>query len=431
MDERKLLEEIYRAAIRAVDPYRVVASQTDYVRSRCMEKGLKRIVPIALGKAACKMALGLCDSLGNLVSSGIAVTKYGHCQSVELPLEFAVFEAGHPVPDENSVAAAQAVIELAAREPRDGLIVCLISGGGSSLLALPAEGITLGEKQHLISLLLKAGAGIDELNCVRKHISRIKGGRVAQMLYPASVVSLIISDVIGDRIDVIASGPTAPDASTYRDALDVLGKYRVQDQVPLSVLGFLDRGARGLADETPKKGDVIFDDVENRVIANNSAALTAAAEWLRASGYPVHILASDLQGEARDAGRELAQKILGQKIGRPACFLSGGETTVKVRGSGFGGRNTELALGFALAIEQTEGVFMLSAGTDGDDNSTGAAGAMVDASTVARARNLGLDPGRFLENNDSHTFFRLLNDLFITGPTGTNVMDIQIALRTH
>lgn len=425
---RRILEEIYWAALSAVDPRKTVSSHADRIRDKYVRGGFKQITPIAFGKAACLMVQGLSDSLGDLISSGIVVTKYGHRLSTGIPPHLKVFEAGHPLPDENSLAAARAVVELAEKQGRDSLIVCLVSGGGSSLLALPVEGITLEEKQRLVSLLLKAGAGIDELNCVRKHLSRVKGGRLAEMAHPAALVSLIISDVIGDKLEVIASGPTAPDAGTYRDAYDVLEKYALTDLVPKSVLQVLRGGIQGMLRETPKEADPIFDNVENRIIANNKAALAAAAEKARKLGFQAHVLTSDLRGEANEAGRQLARTVLAQDMPGPACFLSGGETTVRVHGQGMGGRNMELALGFALEISGTPGIYLLSAGTDGDDNSTGSAGAIVDGSTVGRARALGLDPRRFLENNDSHMFFKELGDLFVTGPTGTNVMDIQIVL---
>lgn len=426
---RRTLEDIYRSAIDAVDPYKVVAHQAEDIGHRCIQGRFRQILPVAFGKAACPMVQGLYDSLGDLTAPGIVVTKRGHGRPSEMPRGFTVIEAGHPVPDGQSVTAAMAVMDLAQRQGKDSLTVCLISGGGSSLLALPAEGITLEEKQRLVGLLLKAGATIDELNCVRKHISRIKGGRLAEMLHPAPIVSLIISDVIGDKLDTIASGPTAPDNSTYGEAWGVVEKYGLTNSLPTSVVKVLHDGVQGILRETPKRGDTIFHAVENRIIANNGTALSAAAGKARELGFQTHILATDLQGEAGEAGRYLARNVLARSIARPACLLSGGETTVKVRGQGIGGRNMELALGFALEIEGTEDTYLLSAGTDGDDNSTGAAGALVDGSTVSRARSLGLDPYRFLQDNDSHTFFRELNDLFVTGPTGTNVMDLQIVLR--
>lgn len=429
MNAKKVLEEIYWAAIRAADPRTVVSSQADYIRCEFCERGFNNIIPIAFGKAACLMAQGLYDVLGDLISPGIVVTKYGHCRSTEIPPPgLMVLQAGHPVPDENSVRAAHAVIGFAERSGRDAVVICLVSGGGSSLLALPARGIELGEKRRVVELLLKAGADIDELNCVRKHISCIKGGRLAEIFYPTPIVTLIISDVIDDSLDVIASGPTAPDSSTYQEAYDVLRKYGLVDRVPTSVVGLLREGIDGTLPETPKRRDPIFEAVENRIIANNATALAAAAEQALRLGFEAHILAANIQGEAGETGRKLARDMLRQKSARSACCLSGGETTVTVRGNGTGGRNMELALGFALEIENARDIYLLSAATDGDDNSTGAAGAFVDGSTLSRARAIGLNPLGYLRNNDSYTFFRELGDLFVAGPTGTNVMDVQIIL---
>lgn len=428
MNAKKVLEEIYRAGIAAVDPRMVVSSQAEYIRRKFQDGRFNHIVPIAFGKAACRMAQGLYDRLGDLISSGIVVTKYGHCTSTEIPQGLMIRQTGHPVPDENSAAAAHAVIRIAEQQGQDVMIVCLVSGGGSSLLALPADGITLAEKRLVIDLLLKAGAGIDELNCVRKHISRIKGGRLAEMLYPTPIVALIISDVIGDKVDVIASGPTAPDTSTYQQAYGVLKEYGVMDRIPTSVVRLLQERVEVALPETPKKGNRVFETVENKIVANNGTALAAAAEHALQLGFRICSRAAAIEGEAAGAGRELAREVLRQGSARPVCHVSGGETTVFVRGRGAGGRNMELALGFAQEVEGTQGIYLLSAGTDGDDNSTGAAGAFVDGSTLSRAETLGLDPFQCLQNNDSYTFFRLLGDLFVTGPTGTNVMDVQIIL---
>lgn len=427
MNAKKVLEEIYWAAIRAIDPRTLVSSQADYIRRKVGDGRFSHIVPIAFGKAACPMVQGIYDRLGDLVSCGIVVTKYGHCTSSGIPQGLMVLEAGHPSPDENSETAGRTVIEV-AKQQEHAMMVCLVSGGGSSLLALPAKGITLTEKRLVADLLMKAGADIDELNCVRKHISRIKGGRLAETLYPASIVALIISDVIGDKLDVIASGPTAPDPSTYREAYEVLDKYGLTARIPASVVGLLWKGIDGVLSETPKNNDPVFGTVENRIIANSGTALAAAAEKALQAGLKTRIVPRDIQGEAAEAGRLLAREVLHQRSVGSVCHLSGGETTVTVRGPGTGGRNMELALGFAHEVQDIKGIYLLSAGTDGDDNSTGAAGAFVDGSTLNRARAIGLDPLWFLQKNDSYTFFEELGDLFVTGPTGTNVMDIQIIL---
>ena len=310
--------------------------------------------------------------------------------------------------------------------------MCLISGGGSALLVSPSEGISLAEKQELTGLLLRSGADIHELNTVRKHISRVKGGRLAEIAYPAHIISLIISDVIGDSLDVIASGPTSPDHSTYADALGVLEKYGLINECPESILAYLSKGAKGSFPETPKEGDVIFERVENTIIGNNRMAIECAKKKAEEMGFHAEIRSTALSGEARNVGKRLAREAMeirkARTTGRPVCLISGGETTVTVHGNGRGGRNMELALAFAIEIEGIDGIALLSSGTDGTDGPTDAAGAIVDGQTTQKARNLGLDPGTYLRHNDSYTFFGRIGELFITGPTETNVMDMQMVL---
>jgi glycerate-2-kinase len=312
------------------------------------------------------------------------------------------------------------------------LIVTLISGGGSALLVAPQDGISLADKQRTTSLLLNAGVDIGELNTVRKHLSRVKGGRLAEAAFPATVVSLILSDVIGDRLDVIASGPTAADPTTFGEALGIFERYRLSEAVPPPVMELLRRGDRGDIPETPKAGSLFLDRIENIIVGSNRQALEAAARSARELGFTVEILSAELTGEAREVGRQLARQALAaasSKAGNAGhCLLAGGETTVTVRGQGKGGRNMELALAFAIEIEGLPGITLLSAGTDGTDGPTEAAGAIVDGGTVARAREKGLDPREYLDNNDSYTFFKTCGGLLVTGATGTNVMDLQIVL---
>ncbi|MDI6733028.1 MAG: glycerate kinase [Planctomycetota bacterium] len=343
-----------------------------------------------------------------------------------------MIEAGHPVPDGNGLKGTAEIIKLLKAADENTLIVCLISGGGSALLVAPCEGITFSEKQKVTELLLKAGADIFELNTVRKHISKVKGGRLAEIAYPTRVISLILSDVIGDRLDVIASGPTSPDTTTYRDALRVLEKFQLIEKVPKNVIDVLNRGVNSLIPETPKEGNIIFDHVENIIIGSNKIALSAAKEKAEVLGYNAIILSSEISGEAREVGRWLAQTAIDiqkdKHYRKPICLISGGETTVTVKGTGTGGRNMELALSFAIEIEGTNGINLLSAGTDGTDGPTDAAGAIIDGKTVKKARAAGINPEKYLDNNDSYNFFKETDELFITGPTGTNVMDIQIVL---
>jgi len=333
------------------------------------------------------------------------------------------------VPDENGLRGTEEIIKILKDADENTIVVYLISGGGSALLVSPCEGISLIEEQETTELLLRAGADIYELNTVRKHISKVKGGRLAEIAYPAKVISLILSDVIGDRLDVIASGPTAPDKTTYKDALKVLEKYRLIDKAPGSIIKVLQKGAEGFTNETLKEGSTIFDNVENIIIASNKKALDAAKEKAESLGFKSETISSEVTGEAKEVGKWLAQKTrnaLSVKRNEKICLISGGETTVTVKGNGKGGRNMELALSFAMEIEGIDGITLLSAGTDGTDGPTDAAGAIVDGETVKKAKAIGLDPEEYLRNNDSYNFFKKIDSLFITMPTGTNVMDIQI-----
>jgi hydroxypyruvate reductase/glycerate 2-kinase len=443
MNERteKDLKEIFGSAIDAVDPSRIVTAYAEdlmgYIQRRCFGS----VYVAGFGKASFRMAETLVRVLGaDTVTKGIVVTKYGHASGFSsagnagnsVLRGFRVYEAGHPIPDENGVRAAAEISSLLSKAGPDALVICLVSGGGSALLVSPAGGITLEEKQKVTDLLLRAGADITELNTVRKHLSSVKGGRLAESAYPAEVVSLMISDVIGDPLDVIASGPTAPDASTFADALEVLDKYKLTDEAPQGVIDHLESGRAGAVPDTPREDSYVFHNVRNIIIGSNRKALQAALTRARSLGYESRIIDSGLTGEAAEAGRRLAslaraaraEKSSGGKI----CLLSGGETTVTVKGQGRGGRNTEVALAFAIGIEGVQGISLLSAGTDGTDGPTDAAGAMVDGETIKKARADGLDPEASLGENDSYSFFSRTGSLLKTGPTGTNVMDVQIIL---
>jgi glycerate-2-kinase len=336
------------------------------------------------------------------------------------------------------VDGTQKILQMATLADKQTLFICLISGGASALLVAPAEGLTLADKQEVTSLLLKSGATIEELNAVRKHLSAVKGGRLAQLAFPATVVTLILSDVIGDRLDVIASGPTAPDVATFADAWAVIAKYQLQTKIPQRVLDHLQQGMAGGVSETVKTNDPCLLNVRNVIVGGISVALKAAKEKSLQLGMCTEIIKADLQGEARDAASFLAQtareKLSKMQPHEQYCLLSGGETTVTVRGEGMGGRNQELALAFAVEIAGLEGVSLLSAGTDGNDGPNDAAGAIVNGGTAAKALQLDCDPLRYLANNDSYYFFQKFDagsgehSHFITGPTGTNVMDMQIML---
>jgi glycerate 2-kinase len=426
------ISEIFYAALRAVNPYESVKLYTNKILSTYSSCNCNRVLVMGFGKAACQMTKAIEDSLKDLITTGTVITKYGHCPSSYRSENVKVIEAGHPVPDENGLKGTEEIIGLLKNSNENTLVVCLISGGGSALLVAPYEGITLEEKQKITQQLLRAGVNINELNTVRKHISGVKGGRLAEIAYPARVLSLILSDVIGDRLDVIASGPTSPDKTTYYDALTVLKKYKLIESSPGSVLEILNKGINSLIPETPKDGNIIFEHVENVIIGSNKTLLNAAKEKAEKSGFEVEIISSEISGEAKDVGKWLAQKSItmkfskDQKIKKSKCLISGGETTVTVKGNGVGGRNMELALSFAIEIKGIDGITLLSAGTDGTDGPTDAAGAIVDGQTVSKAKAIGIDPEAYLKNNDSYNFFMKTDELFNTGPTGTNVMDIQI-----
>ena len=388
-----------------------------------------RLVVIGAGKAGAGMAQVVERLFNDSISAGLVITKYGH----RLPTDhIQVFEAGHPVPDRSGELAVEGMREILRDLNPQDVVLCLFSGGGSALLPSPADGITLGEKQQVTSNLLRAGAAIRELNAVRKHLSSIKGGQLLRWAAPARVVSLIMSDVIGDPLDFIASGPTAPDTTTFADALGIVGKYGIP--VPTAVRSRLERGAHGEISETPKKGDPLFERVSNHIIANNGLLLRSASNKAGALGFKTLVLSSEIEGEARDVGRffaSIAREIgsSGQPVAPPACVLAAGETTVTVRGAGRGGRNQEMALAWALKMQSwRKPVCFASVATDGTDGPTTAAGGIVDPYTCSRAIAMDMEPMKFLRDNDSFTFLQSVRDLITTGPTQTNLMDLQILL---
>jgi len=344
-----------------------------------------------------------------------------------------VQEAGHPVPDENGVAGARELVALARQAGAGDLVIFVISGGASALTPLPAPPITLQEKQRVTQDLLACGANIHEMNTVRKHISLFKGGQLAREAAPATLITLMLSDVIGDSMDVIGSGPTVPDESTFARAWEILSGYGITEKLPESVRQRLEAGVRGEIAETPKPGDEAFAKTQNLVVGSNRLAVDAAARKARELGYKPLVLSTFLEGETRDVARVhagIAKEILasGRPVGRPACVISGGETTVTLRGSGLGGRNQEFAAAAALYLEGVDGVVVLSGGTDGTDGPTDAAGAIADGRTVARLRAKNLSAAAMLADNDSYHLFEALGDLIKTGPTGTNVMDVRLVL---
>ncbi len=390
----------------------------------------RNVYVVGAGKAAAKMASAVEELSRDHISSGIVVVKYGHKLLLSL---VEIVEAGHPLPDEAGVAGTTRIIDLLRRATEKDLVTFLLSGGGSALLPCPVDEITLEDKIRTTQILLDCGATIHEVNAVRKHISKIKGGRLVRLAYPATLISLILSDVVGDSLDVIASGPTVPDSSSFADCLRVVERYELAEKIPLRVLAFLEAGARGEVEETPKAGESIFQNVRNVIVGNNRMAVEAARAKAEGLGYNTLALSSFIEGEAKvvaAAHAATAREIIvtGNPIRRPACVLSGGETTVTVSGAGLGGRNQEFALAAAAGIDGAKGVVILSGGTDGTDGPTDAAGGVVDGTTLQRGRDKGLDAADFLRRNDSHTFLSAVGDLLVTGPTFTNVMDLRIVL---
>ena len=390
----------------------------------------KHVYVLGGGKAGTKMAQAIEETLGGYITVGIVNVPYGTAQKTNI---IELNEVNHPIPNQAGVKSTLRIMTIAEKAEEDDLIICLISGGGSSLMPLPIEGVSLEDKQELTRMLLKSGAPIKEINCIRKHLSAFKGGWFARKAYPATVLSLILSDVMGNPLDSIASGPTVPDPTTFGEAKQILIKYDLWSSAPKSIRQVLSKGAKGFLEETPKADDKAFNNVYNVVIGNNRTSTLAAVNYLTSEGFNTLLLVDSLEGEARGVGSALAntssQFDWRVPVSKPFAIIAGGETTVTVKGKGLGGRNQETALSFALnLIEDKECVFA-SFSTDGIDGPTDAAGAIVDTYTMKRARKLGLDPERYLDENDSYHFFLKLGDLIYTGPTGTNVNDVSLIIR--
>ena len=417
-DARALLRDLFDAALAAARPATCLAP---YIDGLSPPKG--RTLVIGAGKASAAMARAVEDRWTHPLE-GLVVTRYGYgetCQRIE------IVEAAHPVPDEKGRAAAGRMLEMVKGLSPDDLLLCLISGGASALLALPAPGLTLADKQEVNRALLKSGAHIGDMNTVRKHLSAIKGGRLAIAAQPAQVLSWLISDVPNDDPGVIGSGPTVADRTTFADALAVLAKYRID--APASVRAHLEAGAAGRIEETPKPGDPRLARVETVTVATPQRSLDAAAALARSRGIEVILLGDNLEGEARELGAEHARQALDLvKHGKPAVVLSGGETTVTVRGKGRGGRNVEYLLAQAILADGAAGIWGLSADTDGVDGAEEIAGAIFTPDSLARAHAKGRDPKAMLDDNDGHGFFQMLGDSLVTGPTRTNVNDFRATL---
>lgn len=436
--EKDRLFRIFRVALEAVDPARLTAAAlradgdslsigVDDTRATIPFSRLRRIFVVGAGKAGRKMGEAALAVLGERITAGVIAVPHGS----EGRLGRMRFQAaGHPVPDIRSFAAAREILSLLEPAGKEDLVIALLSGGGSAMLSSPAAGISAEEKAETIRLLLRAGADIASLNAVRKHLSEIKGGRLAGAAAPATVWTLLLSDVLGDDPSVVASGPFSPDPTTFADAIGALERSGIFYAVPGAVRRLLTDGAEGHVPETPKPGDTSFREAVTVLLASNRTAVEAAGEAASKEGAKVVLLPGFLRGEARECGHSFGARLVEAAgaigSGRSIALIAGGETTVTVRGNGKGGRNQEFALAASIELAGRSGMSVLSAGTDGIDGPTAAAGAFADGTTIARASALGLDPDAHLSRNDSGSFFGALCDLVVTGPTGTNVADLAI-----
>lgn len=434
---RTLALKSLESALNAVDPAQIIKSKLSLKNSILKVNSysfdlnkFKNVYVVGGGKASGSMAEALEHILGKYVTIGLVNVPHGSKHQTKI---IELHESSHPIPEESGVEGTRRMLEIAEQAEEDDLVICLISGGGSSLMPLPRGEISIEDKRQVTEVLLKCGATINEINTVRKHISSFKGGWLAKKAHPATILNLILSDVVGDPLDFIASGPTVPDSTTFSDAVNVLGKHNLWDKIPVSVKIVLSDGEKGLIPETPKADDAAFKKVYSFVVGNNRSATLAARKSVKSAGLNTFILTSVLEGEARQVGvmlASVAREIIASEnpVPKPAGVVAGGETTVTVTGEGLGGRNQEIALAAAIKLKGLDGVVVASLSTDGVDGPTDAAGAIADGRALARAAEMGLNPERFLAENDSYDFFSRLNDLIFTGPTGTNVNDVSVVV---
>jgi hydroxypyruvate reductase len=439
MNLRETANQIIRQSLQAVDPAEAVKralilKDGSWVCVGDREIDLNaftRIVAVGAGKAGQPMSRALEQILGDRLEGGLVVVKDGHGGPTE---RVRIVEAGHPIPDQRGVAASRKIAAILEGCAERTLVLCLISGGGSALMPAPVEGISLADKQETTRLLLGCGAEIGEINAIRKHLSFLKGGGLVRLAAPAMVVSLIISDVVADRLDAIASGPTVADNSTWQDCHEILERYGIRHEIPDAVRRRVAEGLSGRVPDTIKPGNPLLDNSVQRLIATNRQCLDVAAQTAQRLGFFPMILSSTIEGETREVARvhtAILKECLttGNPAATPCCLISGGETTITLgRKHGKGGRNQEFALAAALELAGVEGVLAVSFGTDGTDGPTEAAGAWADGRTYSRARSMNLNPRSFLEAHDAYNFFKQLDDLIVTGPTRTNVMDIRLML---
>jgi hydroxypyruvate reductase len=429
--------EIIIKAIRAVDPCQCVLNALNLhdnalsIARQSISMGeVDNIYLISIGKAALPMAEAVIKVLNERITDGILVIKHQPDHNInDIPSSFRIIQGGHPVPDQGSLSAGKSIFELLERTKPSDLVIFCISGGGSALVTYPYAGISLADLQELTKQLLACGASIDEINTIRKHLDRVKGGGLARAAYPARFISLVLSDVVGDPLNVIASGPTVPDSTSFRDAEVILRKYQLDEKISSSILSHLQNGAAGEIPDTPKESDPIFEGAITEIVGSNYTAARAALETAIKYGFNAQLLTTFFQGEASHVGRMLGAILRqidksGEPLKKPACIIAGGETTVTIKGEGIGGRNLEVALGAAKEIAGLARVAFISLATDGEDGPTDAAGAVASGATLQHAREKGLNPDQSLSNNDTFTFFQELGGLIRTGPTGTNVNDL-------
>ena len=428
---------IFDAGLKAVDPINAVKNHLKREENKLFLQDqeydltdYENIYVIGMGKAAAAMAKAIEEILGDKLTHGIVNVKYGHTVSLDI---VKTNEAAHPVPDDAGLTGSREILELLKKTREKDLVICLISGGGSALLPLPAGNLTLEDKQAVTKSLLECGANIHEINSIRKKISAVKGGRLAALVYPSTLISLILSDVIGDNLDVIASGPTVPDTHTFHDCQNIIEKYKLDERAPSRIIEYIEMGCSGEIEDTPKADSPVFERTQNAIVGSNIMAVSAAKEKAEELGYNSIILSTFIHGETEEVAivhTAIAKEIKSSEnpIRKPACIISGGETTVTIEGKGQGGRNQEFVLAAAIDIDGLDNTIVLSGGTDGIDGPTDAAGAIADGTTIARANILGLNAYKYLCENNSYNFFNPLGDLLITGPTNTNVMDLRVLL---
>ncbi len=428
------LAEIMSAALIAVDPAQAIQRHV-HIEGQDILIGSRRysqpgkIIVVGAGKAGAPMAQAAYAILGERIDAGLVVVKEGYLGGIQAgPIK--LYESGHPVPDQRGVIAGTQLAGLLEGLHEDDLVLVLLSGGGSALLTSPAPGLILEDLRALTTALLRCGAMIGEINTLRKHCARLFGGQLAGMASPAQVAALIVSDVVGSPLDVIASGPTVPDPTTFADAWAVVERYELEQTLPTAIITHLQRGMAGEIAETPKPDTIAWERVHNQVIASNAIAAEAAIEAARQRGFATSLLTTFLEGEAREIGRVAAaiarEQALRGTAPRPILIVAGGETTVMLRGDGLGGRNQELALGAVEGLAGLEQTLVIALATDGGDGPTDAAGAIATGTTLERARALGIKPAEFLRRNDAYHFFAALGDLLLPGPTLTNVNDLLL-----